>query len=327
MATMAPMANCSTATCQPCRRYFERMENRTGASCRCLYRDIYSPDHPQLIADCHNLEAIPDFSSICNMSDVYSINLQRNKIKEIGANAFRALEFSDAVLNWAGVTPDLILLENDIHYIHKDAFKGAMEGKLSNLDLKYNDLKTIPLAVYTLVNLTKLYLRDNQISTAEGDPKLTKLRELDLTSNKLDTFPSDLCRFPSLRNLYLDGNPIQEDMSVYLEDLARCKNLLVLTWPKRTVSCNQTQLEVYANTSSCKEMIIRSGGSNRVMCDSTTSSGQYRGVSLEVAILRELAKICPGISAATKAISPQGWILFTALILVLAHGNVSKVTT
>ena len=98
----------ATAPCVSCRNYFQKLQNKTEASCRCLFRDVYSTDHPQLIADCHNLKAVPDFSAICNMSDVYSINLQHNSITEIGDRAFRSLDMSDEVVNWAGVKPDLV---------------------------------------------------------------------------------------------------------------------------------------------------------------------------------------------------------------------------
>lgn len=302
-------------SCTPCFDYFEGLQNRTQGSCRCIFNEFYSKDHPQMIADCNNLEKVPDFDAICNMTDVYSIDLQGNRIKKIDQFAFRALKVSDAVLSWSAAKPELILYRNQIESIHMDAFKGGLESKLSHLNLKYNKLQAISQAIFTLVNLTDLHLGHNLIDSIQGhgEERLRKLGLLDLGFNKLTVFPSSVCNFPSLRTLYLDGNPIEEDLSSYLDDLSKCNQLRVLSWPSGTATCNKLAIETYANTTSCKVMKVRHGYKH-VTCDSD-SSPEYRGIGFEWALRKELSVVCPDISVASQ-VETHCFALIAAIMLV-----------
>ena len=74
-------------------------------------------------------------------------------------------------------------------------------NNLTLLDVSNNLLRTIPQAITNLVNLTHLYLRNNEI----GDEDLPKdmrgminLRDLNLSGNRLRTIPQSL--------FHLEGN-------------------------------------------------------------------------------------------------------------------------
>ena len=309
------------ADCQPCDDYFNQLKNRTGgSSCRCIYVPgyVHSAHHPQIIADCRNLAQLPRFSSICNMSDVRSINLGYNSIQELGKGAFSAISISDRVITWSEAQPELILSNNDISVIHPEAFGAGLENKLSHLYLQGNKLESIPEALFRLRNLTILDLSKNQIESSGIHEGFTfgKLSGLDLSFNKLTEFPSALCASPELQTLRLHNNEIKGDLSEYLKDLENCRRLLYLSWSQPTMTCKFAMISSYANNSECKEMTVRFGRYERMVCDPKSSSG-YVGERVERVLRLELSKVCPYISASLRTFS--GWLskclIFTCLML------------
>ena len=71
---------------------------------------------------------------------------------------------------------------------------------LTLLDVSNNMLHTVPQSLCNLVNLTQLYLRNNQIGD-EDFPKdmrsLMNLRDLNLSGNRMRTLPPSLFHLES----------------------------------------------------------------------------------------------------------------------------------
>ena len=85
---------------------------------------------------------------------------------------------------------------------------------ISVLDLSNNLLRSLPREIINLVGLTRLFLRNNLLSSEDDLPKslasLKNLRDLHLSGNRLEIFPSQLLELTSLRNLFIGGNLIEE---------------------------------------------------------------------------------------------------------------------
>jgi len=88
--------------------------------------------------------------------------------------------------------------------IQKAKASGATE-----LNLRGEDLKELPLEIGQLTNLTDLNLSGNQLT--ELPPELfhlTKLTRLNLSQNDLTELPQEICKLINLTALYLGGNQL-----------------------------------------------------------------------------------------------------------------------
>ena len=80
---------------------------------------------------------------------------------------------------------------------------------LQELDLSQNNLPRVPDALYSLLNLRRLNLSDNQITELSTAIELwTKLETLNICRNKLSAIPASLCKIVTLRRLYLNDNQL-----------------------------------------------------------------------------------------------------------------------
>ncbi len=79
------------------------------------------------------------------------------------------------------------------------------------LDLSNKNIKTIPLGIANLTNLTTLYLYKNQITKIpEAIANLTNLTKLTLSDNQITEIPDAIANLTNLTELYLDFNQITE---------------------------------------------------------------------------------------------------------------------
>ncbi len=78
--------------------------------------------------------------------------------------------------------------------------------KVTELELKQNQLTDVPKGLEKLTKLRSLYLSDNQLTNVKGLENLTQLKQLFLHYNKL-TDVKGLEKLTQLENLILRNNP------------------------------------------------------------------------------------------------------------------------
>ena len=79
--------------------------------------------------------------------------------------------------------------------------------KVVNLNLSYQDLKSIPVEIFKFPNLKVLHLTGNKISEIPaGIGKLTKLERLELSHNKINQLPPEIGLLKELKDLQLLDN-------------------------------------------------------------------------------------------------------------------------
>jgi len=101
----------------------------------------------------------------------------------------------------------------------------AQLSNLSGLDLGYNQLTTLPEAIAQLSNLTVLDLSNNQLTTLpEAIAQLSNLSLLDLSDNQLTTLPEAIAQLSHLTVLYLSNNQLTR----LPEAIAQLSHLTVL---------------------------------------------------------------------------------------------------
>ena len=87
--------------------------------------------------------------------------------------------------------------------------KKTAESGRTSLDLRDNQLTTLPPEIGQLTSLTWLDLRDNQLTTLPPEiVQLMNLTELYLSGNQLTTLPPEIVQLTSLTTLYLGGNQL-----------------------------------------------------------------------------------------------------------------------
>ncbi|XP_048838260.1 leucine-rich repeat and fibronectin type III domain-containing protein 1 [Brienomyrus brachyistius] len=142
-----------------------------------------------------------------NMTSLVHLTLSRNTISQITPHAFvglrslRALHMDGNRLSviktdhFKGLfnLRHLILGNNQIHYVAPTSFDEFV-GTIEDLDLSYNNLKTLPWeAIARMTNINTLTLDHNLIDHIEAGTftLLAKLVRLDMTSNRLQKLPPD----------------------------------------------------------------------------------------------------------------------------------------
>jgi len=96
------------------------------------------------------------------------------------------------------------------------------------LDLRFNQLNTLPAKIGNLTALTGLNIYGNQLTTLpEEIGNLTALTNLNLGSSKLTTIPDSLLNPPEglHRSINLQVNPISIDEVIRLSALARARGV------------------------------------------------------------------------------------------------------
>lgn len=152
----------------------------------------------------HGLSEIPQDIPL----DVTSINLNKNSIRSIGANAFS--KFTDL--------QQLNLNQNGIIMIHDDAFSGLQ--RLETLLLDGNGLQKVPkledLALY------QLNLQRNQIQLNEEDFEHVAIKHLYISNNQIYNHLSAISKLAdSLLVLNIGNNPLGKSSPAELYSLIK----------------------------------------------------------------------------------------------------------
>lgn len=76
-------------------------------------------------------------------------------------------------------------------------------------------IKYLPVELFNLTNIEKLYLTWNDIETIPNEiENLVNLKELYLAHNNLEHLPEVLNKLPKLEKIVIEGNPIEIDTTV-----------------------------------------------------------------------------------------------------------------
>jgi len=97
---------------------------------------------------------------------------------------------------------------NDINeFINWLAQNNNLSGRITALNLSFNQLQVLPETIGNLINLQMLNLFYNQLQVLpETIGNLVNLRELELSWNQLQVLPETICNLVNLRELNLGKN-------------------------------------------------------------------------------------------------------------------------
>jgi small GTP-binding protein len=136
--------------------------------------------------------------------------MQKQKVLQLIAEAARKKQ-TELELSW-----------NDLKTLPAEI------GELTNLtelDLSYNQLKRLPAEIGKLANLTTLDLSINELKRLPAEiGKLTNLTELDLSSNQLRSLPAEIAELKNLTALDLSNNQLK----TLPAEIVELKNLTLL---------------------------------------------------------------------------------------------------
>lgn len=173
-----------------------------------------------LVTGRFSIEAIPNALFI-NLSDLLFLDLSDNRLETLPPQTRRLANLQSLVLNNNPMglfqlrqLPSLTSLET-LHLRNTQRslanFPPSLENllSLSDVDLAQNALPRVPEALYSLPNLRRLNLSDNEIAELSAAVEMwQKLETLNLAHNKLRALPSALCKLQSLRRLYVSDNQL-----------------------------------------------------------------------------------------------------------------------
>lgn len=174
-----------------------------------LTRNRISEIEPKAFSDLKMLTTLYLYQNLINklprnvltdLTNLQELNLMGNKFTTISEDTFPILPKSLASLN---------LDANEIKSLEKGSFVDAPEHTLS---LNQNQISNIAPGAFQLPNLRNLYLRNNMLTTINGDSYqgLPKLLQLSLSNNKIDNIEKGSCKhLATLQNLHVSGNPFQ----------------------------------------------------------------------------------------------------------------------
>jgi len=105
---------------------------------------------------------------------------------------------------------------------------------LKELNLKKNNIKSIPWQIGSLTNLQELCLSNNQLTSLPSEiGKLTKLYNLSICNNYLESVPQEITKLLNLDTLHLSGNRLKS-LPNEIDGLA---NLRVFSYCKNPIEC------------------------------------------------------------------------------------------
>lgn len=184
-----------------------------------------------------DLKHIPD--SVQKLTALRTLNLKRNKLSELSSSFWTNL-------------PDLQILNVSYNKLAFVPISMFYLEKMTKLYLNDNKLSAIPDEIGNLVNLEELYLQQNKLTElpdSVGD--CVKLQTLDLGNNKLHSLPSSMRNLTALQIVDLSGNKISyapeeikrlHDKHALLHSRARRRELIRRALKVRTnvsISCQR----------------------------------------------------------------------------------------
>lgn len=156
--------------------------------------------------DCNNkgLRTLPHFKHSGLHSDTLTIDMGSNSMATIPSNAFR----NTSRINATKIVIDLS--SNQLVHINDDAFSGLENTYRIDLDMRRNNLSSIPIAVTKLKGLEQLNIEYNPIASFQSSVMYTlgySLKELYMDLNLFRVWPSEIRFLEHLRILEIINIP------------------------------------------------------------------------------------------------------------------------
>ncbi|KAK7075215.1 hypothetical protein SK128_020054 [Halocaridina rubra] len=168
----------------------------------------------------NNIEEIPA-QVFVNCTDLLYLNVGDNRLETFPPQIRRLVHLQTLILNNNPLThfqfrqlPSLVALQT----LHMRCTQRSpanlptnLEGLafLADVDLSYNNLCKIPDCIYTLRNLKRLNVSDNEIvEVGTNIENWSKLEVLNLCRNQLTALPSQICKLETLRRLMVNENQL-----------------------------------------------------------------------------------------------------------------------
>ena len=190
------------------------------------------------------------------------LDLSRNGLKEIPEVVLRLENLRalylvgneiDRLPDIPGILPSLSLIDLTSNRI-QDVPDGFWPRRLLMVNLSQNELKAIPSALFSMIELFSLVIEDNQICEVPKQiMRLKDLRVLSLSGNPLNSFPADVVFLNSLRVLGLASIGMKEipKSIVFLEQL-------------QFLSIQNNRLKVFNKVHHFKELRALQASGNRM---------------------------------------------------------------
>ncbi|KAK6201054.1 uncharacterized protein RJT21DRAFT_31241 [Scheffersomyces amazonensis] len=191
-------------------------------------QNVIIPDeHPEQLPSDEDLAAdYPDDSSYIDL-----IHLKIGSLEALNLSRFSKLESlclrQNLITSIVGVKDlpgetleELDLYDNRINHISSNI---KHLTKLKNLDLSFNNIKTIK-NIETLTELENLYFVQNKIKEIQNLETLTKIKNLELGGNKISVISETLNKLVNLEQLWLGKNRIER-----FENMTNLSNLKILS--------------------------------------------------------------------------------------------------
>ena len=185
----------------------------------------------KLSLDSNKLTELPD--SIGNLSNLITLDVHDNKLSKLSETIGNLcnLVYLQSWLNQLNYLPESVcnLSNLDTLNVSWNQLSSLPENiglsKLTCLDLRNNEMITLPESICNLSGLTTLDLGYNKIVSLPDDiGNLTRLEKLHLSGNQLTHLPKSIEKLTSLTYIDISGNPLYEDISV-LQILSNLPNL------------------------------------------------------------------------------------------------------
>ena len=164
-----------------------------GPPCRCsVYGDMVNCENK-------NLQKIPPFAIVNEQWDEMSLQMNKNHIKTIPANAFSSL--------WTKVSNiNIYLSDNQIDRIENNAFDGITTN-IRHLFLSNNNLTYLPKALSKLWGLQSLFIEGNPLTKLDSDVMSNLGMDLALSLGHFASFPNEIKFLSNTASLYMSDIP------------------------------------------------------------------------------------------------------------------------
>lgn len=155
----------------------------------------------ELECEQRNLYEFPKFS--LSAWPFKAIRLGKNTITDIPENAFQNINVEEIYLN-----------DNLIHTVHKNAFK-SLQANVTTVDLRNNNLTSLPGALADIHYLRVLDVRDNPIQADQYNDTIMKelgdyLTEFRFGYAGIEQWPSTVHHFQKLGTLFFKGGTMDQ---------------------------------------------------------------------------------------------------------------------
>ncbi|MHA1975761.1 MAG: hypothetical protein ACW98I_02540 [Candidatus Hodarchaeales archaeon] len=157
---------------------------------------VGNSDDKAIYSDFSLIEDTVEISSELVVPPSYSIEIDQGDLENI-------------ILLREKIGKDIPLLENEENFRTNFGFISRNQ-RIVGLSLFKQELWRVPEEIGELVEIEKLYLRENRLEKMPDLSSLKLLQELDLSYNQLKELPDTLGDIPTLTNLILNDNRLKK---------------------------------------------------------------------------------------------------------------------